>query len=210
MNARAQPDDTAAWARARDGDADAFGELFERHCDRVYNFAARLTGSWADADDIVSVVFLEAWRQRDRIVLCHGSLRPWLLGTARNVVRRRWRTAARGGRAFALLRSRTARDEEFTDDIDAKLDAQRRLDEVLHQVAALPEVQREVLILSAWEGLTYEEIAVALRLPIGTVRSRLSRARAALDAGDTDGTETPVRACLDQQNAAPGTLRNQE
>lgn len=172
-------DDAQLWALALDGDAEAFGELFERYCDLVYNFAFRRTGSWDAAEETVSSAFLEAWRHRDRIQLHHGSLRPWLLGVANNIVRRWWRTRDRTTRALERL-SVVEDTPDHSSRVVAQIDAQRRLLVVLRRVEELPEAQRDVLLLWSWEQLSYDEIAVVLGVPIGTVRSRLSRARAAL------------------------------
>ncbi len=199
--ARTTDDDSALWARATAGDADAFGDLFERHGDRVYAYVARLAGTWTDADDVVGDVFLEAWRQRRRVVLCHGSLLPWLLGVARNRVRRRLRTAVRARARTPRLAVDEVVGGDLGGDADARLDDRRRARAVHARVAALPVAQREVLLLAAWEGLGYEEIATVLAIPVGTVRSRLSRARRALVDADA-GTGAALRACLDDPQTA--------
>ncbi|HEX2047168.1 MAG TPA: RNA polymerase sigma factor [Acidimicrobiales bacterium] len=167
----------------------AFEVLFERYSDFVYNFAFRRTGSWSEAEEVVEIVLLELWRQRDRVVLKHGSLRPWMCGVALNCIRRSSRSRDRQHRAFG----RVAAGETIEDPADAvvsRLDDEVRMTELLVALEALPVPQREVLTLFVWEELSYEEIASALDLPVGTVRSRLSRARAALGPSWQDAHQT--------------------
>jgi RNA polymerase sigma-70 factor (ECF subfamily) len=157
----------------------AFDVLFERYSDFVYNFAFRRTGSWSEAEDVVELVLLELWRQRDRVVLKHASLRPWICGVASNCIRRWVRSRDRQHRAFGRVVG-GGPVEDPADAVASRLDDERRMRELLLALEALPGPQREVLMMFAWEELSYEEIAEALDLPIGTVRSRLSRARATL------------------------------
>lgn len=194
-----QQPDGVLWARAAAGDANAFGAIFDRYGDAVYNFVFRRTGSWDVAEDTVSSVFLEAWRQRDTIVLHQGSLRPWLFGVAHNVVRRWWRTNRRTAVALPRIAALTDTSDHLPD-IAARVDDERTLRVVLRRLGALPENQREVLLLWAWEQLTYDEIAIVLSVPIGTVRSRLNRARGAL-TGD-DGTRLDPWASTGDARAA--------
>ena len=82
-------------ARARAGDADAFGELFDSCAKTVYNHAFRLLGDWSAAEDVMAQTFLEAWRSRERIAADGESLRPWLLGIATNLARGHRRASRR-------------------------------------------------------------------------------------------------------------------
>jgi RNA polymerase sigma factor (sigma-70 family) len=170
------PTDAELWRLAAGGEAVAFGVLFERHARAVYNFCFRRTADWALAEDLTSIVFLEAWRRRGDVRLKDGRALPWLLGVAVNVLRNR-RRAERRHRA-ALARLTLARGSDFADDADARLDDERRMRATLRTIAQLPRRDQEVLALCAWAGLSYEDAAIALGLPVGTVRSRLSRARA--------------------------------
>jgi RNA polymerase sigma factor (sigma-70 family) len=165
--------------RASAGETAAFGVLFERHARPVYNYCFRRTADWSTAEDLTSVVFLEAWRRRDSVVLEGDSVRPWLLGVATNVVRHRWRSERR--HRAALTRLPRERPEEFAADIAGRLDDERRMRSALRLLAALPRREQDVFALCEWQKLTYQEAAAALGLPIGTVRSRLSRARARLE-----------------------------
>ena len=180
------------------GDADAFTALFRRHNTFVYNLAFRRTASWSAAEDITERVFLELWRQRAHLETSGGSLAPWLAGVARNLARHWWRAGTRQAGAVRRLAlvcdvggpSRSCPDD--ADDVASRVDDERRMAVVLGYIDELPEAQREVLMLWAWEQFTYEEIAEAVGAPVGTVRSRLSRARASLRA--VEGTERGPRA----------------
>ena len=87
-------DDSVLWARSADGDTGTFALLFERHAKAIYNYCFRRVGDWSAAEDLLSVVFLEAWRRRDKR-LPPGKVLPWLYGIATNVVRNRRRARAR-------------------------------------------------------------------------------------------------------------------
>lgn len=167
--------------RVRDGDPDAFRELFDAYARSVYNHAYRLTGDWSTAEDVVSLTFLEAWRLRDRVDVGveAGSLRPWLLGIATNVARNVRRAARRHDGALARL-PRAAAVPDFADEVSSRIDDRERLALAMAALAALRKPEREVLALCVWSGLDYAEAAEALDVPVGTVRSRLSRARTKL------------------------------
>lgn len=167
------------WKRSGDGDPLAFAELFDRYADTVYAVCFRRTGSWADAEELTSITFLEAWRARGKAHLQHGSLLPWILGLAMNVARNQ----ARAARRYRGLISRLPRPEDMPDIADAaaaRLDAEVAMRAVLAELNRLPGGDRDVAVLCLWQGLTYAETAVALNIPIGTVRSRLSRCRSHL------------------------------
>jgi RNA polymerase sigma-70 factor (ECF subfamily) len=162
--------------RLRAGDALAFGELFDAQAQVVYRHGLRLTGDRTLAEDVVSTTFLQAWRQRGGIDADGGSLRPWLLGIATNVVRNINRSKRRDRNLLARVRWR---DEvpDFADDVAAQVDGARDLTTARAALAALRSEEREVIALCVWAELDYASAARALGVPIGTVRSRLSRAR---------------------------------
>jgi RNA polymerase sigma factor (sigma-70 family) len=171
--------DTNLRKRIRAGDHDAFGDLFDAYARSVYNHAYRLTGEWATAEDVVSLTFLDAWRLRERLDEEGGSLRPWLLGIATNVTRNTRRAARRHAAAVARLpRDEAVRD--FADEVAGRLDDAAQLAVVRTALAKLRRAEREVLALCVWSGLDYRAAAEALGVPVGTVRSRLSRARTKL------------------------------
>jgi RNA polymerase sigma factor (sigma-70 family) len=169
-------------ARVRAGDPDVFRELFDEHARSVYNHAFRLTGDWSTAEDVVSLTFLKAWRLRDRVDgdADGGSLRPWFLGIATNVARNLRRAARRHDTALARL-PKEKEMPDFAEELTSRIDDRERLAQVRTALAALRQTEREVLALCVWSGLGYAEAAEALGVPVGTVRSRLSRARKKLD-----------------------------
>ncbi|MEU1177379.1 RNA polymerase sigma factor [Streptomyces sp. NPDC005820] len=171
--------DTNPRKRIRAGDHEAFGDLFDAYARTVYNHAYRLTGNWATAQDIVSLTFLEAWRLRGTLDEDGGSLRPWLLGIATNVTRNTRRAARRHAAAVSRLpRDETVRD--FADEVAGRVDDSAQLALVRAALTKLRRAEREVLALCVWSGLDYGTAAEALGVPVGTVRSRLSRARTKL------------------------------
>lgn len=173
--------------RVRAGEPSAFAELFDSYARTVYNHAYRLTADWSAAEDVMAATFMEAWRLRERVDPEGGSLRPWLLGIATNTARnhyrsdRRYRSAANAAAAAQLA------EADHADEVADRVDDQRRLATALTVLAGLRRPEREVVALCLGEGLDYEAAAQALGIPVGTVASRLSRARRKLRALlDTD------------------------
>jgi RNA polymerase sigma-70 factor, ECF subfamily len=144
-----------------------FRAAFERHKDAVHRFAWRMSSSPAVAEDITQDVFLELLRHPDRFDPERATLRAFLLGIARNLALKRWRAEHR----FDALDDEAATAEP--------VDLGRGVigDLVGRAVRALPPLQREVVILVEYEGLTLAEVARAADAEIGTVKSRLHRAR---------------------------------
>ena len=171
--------DRELWEQAAAGSDAAFGVLFDRHARAVYNHCFRLTASWSTAEDLTSTVFLHAWRHRDRTRLHEDSCRGWLLAVATNLARTERRSM---GRRLALLRRLPAPRAvpDHAEEVAGRLDDERRMREVLAAVRQLPRAQREAVALCLWAGLGYPEAAAALGVAEGTVRSRVSRARARL------------------------------
>jgi RNA polymerase sigma-70 factor (ECF subfamily) len=171
-------------ARIRAGDQEAFGRLFDECAKAVYNHAFRLTGNWSIAEDVMALTFLEAWRLRERIDPEGGSLRPWLLGIATNVHRNVRRAARRHDDALARMpRGETVPD--FAEEVVGRIDDAERLAAVRAAYGRLRRQEQDVFALCVWAGLDYAQAAEALGIPVGTVRSRLSRARKKLaDAGE--------------------------
>ncbi|MCX4736388.1 RNA polymerase sigma factor [Streptomyces sp. NBC_01363] len=165
--------------RFRCGDRSALGELYDEHSQVLYRYALRVTGDWAEAEDVVSVTFLEAWRSREKLRPEGDSLRPWLLGIATNIMRRNAR--ARRHRDIALARvPERGSVPDFVDDLVTHLADAEQLRAAHTALARLRRRDREVFTLVVWEGLDYAAAAEALGVPVGTVRSRLSRARTRL------------------------------
>ena len=152
----------------------AFAALFDRHAGVVFRFLVRRVGR-DTADELLGETFRIAFERRPTYDLNRPAARPWLYGIANNLLARHRRTEARRLRATALLAiSRATVD---TDAVEAAVDASQLWPNVIDAIAALPDGERDALMLHAWEDLSYEEIAAALDIPVGTVRSRLNRAR---------------------------------
>jgi len=173
-----EPSDADLWARSHTGDRDAFAVLFERYANAIYNFCFRRVGSWTTAEDMLSIVFLAAWRRRDK-ELPPGKVLPWLYGIATNVVRNQRRSERRY--AAALKRMPVVEPEpDFAGRATERLDDERQARAALELLLKLPKREQDVFVLCAVEELSYEDAALALDVAVGTVRSRLSRARARL------------------------------
>jgi RNA polymerase sigma factor (sigma-70 family) len=173
-------DDSQLWERTRSGDAEAFGDLYERHARAVQSYCLWRTADLQAAEDATATVFLEAWRKRQRLTLTTDSAAPLLLGIANNVVRRQWRSQRRYRDTLERVRNVGQPPDDLEGEAIARVDAIRQLREGSEAIRALPRREREVLALLAWSDLSYGGIAEALDLPVGTVRSRLARARTRL------------------------------
>ncbi len=192
--------DQDLWSQAANEYAEeAFGELFERHADRVYAHCFSRTGSWSMAEDLTSVVFLEAWRRRGEVRFSGDSALPWLLGVANNATRNAQRSLRRHNLLLAKLPP-PGEEVDIAADAAAKVDQERLAQHLLCAMGGLRQAEQEVLALCDWAGLSYAEAAVAMGVPEGTVRSRLSRARQRLrDLADDSRTRcvpvnrTPAR-----------------
>jgi RNA polymerase sigma-70 factor (ECF subfamily) len=152
----------------------AFAVLFDRHYAAIAGFLRRRVER-ALADELAAETFLQAFTARERYDTSHKDARPWLYGIAANLLRRHHRSEQRRLRAYA--RAVDPREAPVFEEIDARLDALAAQRELASALLALGPGERDVLLLHAWADLTYEQIARALAIPIGTVRSRLSRAR---------------------------------
>src|SRR5438132_505467 len=133
---------------------------------------------WALAEELTAIVFLEAWRRRAQVELERDEAVPWLLGVATNVLRNLRRSQRRYRAALERLPREHAAD--FAAEVEERLDDERQMRAALRALRQLPRADQDVLALCVWEELTYEQAALALGVPVGTVRSRLSRARARL------------------------------
>jgi RNA polymerase sigma factor (sigma-70 family) len=153
----------------------AFAAVFDRHYDAVHRYLARRVGSDL-ADDLAAETFTTAFDVRRRYDTAHPDARPWLFGIATNLLRHHRRGEARRLRAYARL-DRPADTDGGFGGVEARLDASRAGPAIADALTHLSAGDRDVLLLFAWADLRYEEIAVALRIPVGTVRSRLHRAR---------------------------------
>lgn len=161
-------------------DSSRFGEVFDRHAEAIFRFLGRRIGP-VEAGDVLGDVFLAAFETRDRYDSKYASALPWLYGIASNVLGKRFRQRAS---ELRMLERMVAQNdlEDPADAVLASLDAQMELRSMTKVLQELPPGEREALLLYAWEALTYEEVATALGIPVGTVRSRLNRVRQRLRA----------------------------
>jgi RNA polymerase sigma factor (sigma-70 family) len=178
------PDDAALIERSRH-DPEAFAGLYDRHAAPLHRYVARRLGAGA-ADDIVADTFLDAFRKRHRYDVSVGDARPWLYGIAANLIGKHQRAEVRMLRAYA----RTGADPvlagtltvNHADEADSRLASAAVRRDLAAALAGLAAGDRDALLMVAWADLSYAEVATALGIPVGTVRSRLHRARARIRA----------------------------
>jgi len=170
--------DDAELIRRSWSEPERFAHLVDRHAARIHRYIAQRLGP-DTADDLMAETFLVAFRRRNRYDLARSQALPWLYGIATNLVARHRAAEVKQYRLLERLGPREVA-EEATDAIVDRVDAQGLSGPLAGALAGLSARLRNVLLLVAWADLSYEEVAEALDIPIGTVRSRLSRARARL------------------------------
>jgi RNA polymerase sigma-70 factor (ECF subfamily) len=196
--AREAPDrcDAAAIARSLESPG-AFAAVFERHHAAIHRHLARRLGTDL-ADELAAETFAVAFARRRRYDLAVADARPWLFGIAAKLAHRHWRREERELRAYA----RTGVDPAAPapdDAVAARTDSVRAGRALAAALAALTAKERDVLLLYAWEQLAQPEIAVALAISPGTVKSRLHRARTRLrQALAAAGELDPLRPETDE------------
>lgn len=183
----AAPADSQAIAASRQ-DPEHFAVIYDRYSPALHRYAGRRVGA-AHADDVVAATFLAAFRARTRYDLTRPDARPWLFGILTREIARRRRTEQSRLRTLA----RTAPDRPApgpADQVAAAISAQAVRHALARALRGLSPADRDVLLLTAWGELSYAEIAEALDIPVGTVRSRLNRARRKIREalGGTDPT----------------------
>jgi RNA polymerase sigma factor (sigma-70 family) len=177
-------------------DPDAFAALFDRHSPHIHRYLARRLGRQA-ADDLVAETFLAAFRRRGGYDLDRPDALPWLYGIATNLISGHRRAEQREYRLRTIAVARQDTDCH-ADRVAAQVTAQAMGQLLATALAELSDGDRDVLLLIAWEGLAYDEVAGALDIPVGTVRSRLNRAR------------RKVRLVLDSPENNPTSTHTQE
>lgn len=171
--------DVELWSRAAAGDRAAFGELFERHVEAVWNHAYRLTASWSLAEDLTSSTFLVAWRRCADVRLVRDSALPWLYTVAGNLARDERRGATRFLRALRRVPDASV-EADHADDVVHRVDGDARMARILAAVRSLPRSERQAVELCLLGELPTADAAELLGIAEVSVRSRLSRARAKL------------------------------
>jgi RNA polymerase sigma-70 factor, ECF subfamily len=177
------PDDAALIERSL-REPEAFAGLYDRHAAVLHRYAARRLGDGA-ADDIVADTFLDAFRQRHRFDAAARDARPWLYGIAANLIGKHSRSEVRMLRAYARtgadpVLSGVSAAGGYADEsaaADSRLSSAAVRRELAAALAGLSAGDRDVLLMVAWADLSYAEVSAALHIPVGTVRSRLHRAR---------------------------------
>jgi RNA polymerase sigma factor (sigma-70 family) len=184
----APPDDAAVIERSA-SDPEAFAILYDRHAATLHRYVARRLGEGV-ADDIVADTFLSAFRKRASFDPgASTDARPWLYGIAANLIGKHTRSEVRMLRAYARTGADPVLTQQATsDDAFSRVDSATAQRDLARALATLAKGDREVLFLIAWADLSYAEVATALGIPVGTVRSRLNRARTRVRAA-LDGTD---------------------
>lgn len=187
------PDTGAALALATDasGDSDgevierswetpdAFAVIFDRYADDIHRYIARRLGP-DTADDLMAETFVIAFQRRRRYDPSHAHARPWLYGIATNLIGRHRRDEARRLRALSRMASLSSERNHAGPEDGITDSAAGTHGTLAGALAQLPARHRDVLLVIAWGELDYAEAAQALGVPVGTVRSRLHRARTKL------------------------------
>lgn len=193
-----EPSD-AELMRASLRDAEAFGAIFDRHGETLLRYLGR-RAERPVAESLLGELFRIAFERRARFDPEQASARPWLYGIASNLLLKHRRSESRRLRATArLLVERTPAPDPGAL-VHTRVDARLVWPSMADALEALPEAERDALLLHVWEGLSYEEVAAAQDVPVGTVRSRIHRARARLRelvpafGKDRDETRSPKPA----------------
>ena len=168
-------EDDATLIRASLADGEQFARVYDRHAATLHRYAARRLGAEA-AEDVVAETFLAAFRARHRYDLARPDAMPWLFGILTREVSRRRRTERNHYRLLAATPPDLPQAGP-ADDVAAAVTAFAARAPLARALATLKPADRDVLLLVAWADLTYAEVADALGVPVGTVRSRLNRAR---------------------------------
>jgi RNA polymerase sigma-70 factor (ECF subfamily) len=158
-------------------ESEVFGGIYDRHAATLLRFLGRRVGA-DPAEALLGEVFRIAYERRKAFDSGRASALPWLYGIAANLLRKHRRAEAR--RLVASARMAAGRAAAEAREVAGALEARVLLPRVVEALESLPDGEREALLLYAWEDLSYPDIAEALELPVGTVRSRLNRARGRL------------------------------
>jgi len=158
------------------GDPEAFAAIFERHAGSLHRYLAVRSGD-RSAEDLVGETFAQAFRSRRAFDLTRSSAQPWLFGIATNVARHYWRSEVRRAERDRRSSADIGFEPDFSDLATESVLFQAQTEAIALALAQIDSQYVEVLLLVAGPAFTYDEIAEALDIPIGTVRSRLARAR---------------------------------
>lgn len=157
--------------------AGEFAARYDEHHLAVYRYAARRLGP-ETAEDVVAEAFTIAWSRIASYDAERGAFVSWLFGIVTNVIARHHRQETRQWRAFAKVGVDDS--DSFDDDLASRLDADVRWPHVAATLAGMSTRDRDVLLLHVWQEMSYQQVADTLGIPVGTVRSRIARARGRL------------------------------
>jgi RNA polymerase sigma-70 factor (ECF subfamily) len=164
--------DGELFALVREGNADAFEVIYDRHSGVAFSLACRICGARGDAEDVVQTAFLSLWRGRDRYTPARGEVRSWLLRIVHNsaIDRLRHRGVHERRRASSEgIEQRLEAPERTDEDVEAREQASK----VRQALLTLPGEQRQVIELAYFDGFTHAQIAAKLEKPVGTVKGRM-------------------------------------
>lgn len=170
-----------------------FGALFDRHATAIHRYLVRRVEPGA-AEGLLGDCFRIAFERRGSYERSRADARPWLYGIATNLIASHRRSEARRYRAMGRLALARDAGRDAAGVANDALDARSLLPRVLAAIGDLPHAERDALLLHVWEGLSYEDVAVAMATPIGTVRSRINRARNRLRELTGASGEHPIAA----------------
>lgn len=185
-----ESDEDGLWFRSLKGEGDAFGVLFDRHRDRVFRHAYRLSGDRHDAEDIMATAFLELWRRREKVRVVDGSVLPWLLVTTTNVARNSGRAALRYRRLLNSLQ----RSEQVPATGGEDSHRQYAMDKnAALALRTLGATDLHLVTLVIFEDYSLAAAAAVLNISPSAAKSRMHRARQRMKAA-LNGATGPVTA----------------
>lgn len=165
------------------------GAAFREHAPLLLGYFIRRVTPAEDAADLVSETFLAAWKNPRRDTIAPDALKPWLIGIARHVLSQHRRGRSRRSSLADRLRSSVHTDLTAQRDGSASTPEAETAEHLRHLIGGLPTIDQEIVTLVYWEGFTQAEVALILKKPAATIRSRLSRARALLASLITESGE---------------------
>ncbi len=183
-----------------------FGAIFDRHAATLLRFLVRRVGPDV-GEGLLGEIFRIAFESRARFDRSRASALPWLYGIASNLLLKQRRSEARRLRATARMLADNARAGSEEAELIGLVEARAQWSRVAERVASLPAGERDALLLLVWEELSYADIASALEVPVGTVRSRLSRARSRLRELDAPAGKEAVDEPTKEPSTNPGRVR---
>lgn len=195
--------DTEIIERSRNSPGE-FAQLYDRHARAIYRFAARRIGTGV-ADDVMAETFLVAFERRTTFDETAGEVLPWLYGIATNLIRKHGRLEAASWRGLIAAGNAAVATDEIAE-LESRMDAAASVKRISAALGRMAKRDRDVLLLHAWADLSYEGIAQALDIPIGTVRSRLNRARRQMRASMRRGS-SPEQEEVDDGRLDPAAQR---